>query len=402
MTNSMPETSPMTSGHGIPVDLSMIETELTKLWGPAARRAGGPEVERPNMTRVALANLIVASTNEFLSHYEPVLQTVVHRRPCRTIVLNLSVDDGPVDRVSAEVDALCHLPAPGRPQVCSERIRLTTAPCSESLLTGATRSVLDSSLPTILWWIGDPRPRMDLFVDLAQEIDKLIIDVPRDVEEGVPAIQAALGHAELPQVRDVAWYGITGWRMMIASFFDEPESRQRLHAIRSVRIVAVAHDRRRPPRSAVWLTAWLSGQLGWTPDACRRTNSNGEVHATFHGPHGPIEVQLVLQTEQNVPFSRVLRVELVAGTGDDRWTYRLQRPNYRAREVRVEVEGPGCCPLPQTILLPEIDLARRLAAAIEASRQDPPFQRARLPALWLFGGIDTPSDLPGSDVAPLQ
>ena len=35
------------SGQGIPVEPGQIEAELTRLWGPAAERAGGPELESP-------------------------------------------------------------------------------------------------------------------------------------------------------------------------------------------------------------------------------------------------------------------------------------------------------------------------------------------------------------------
>ena len=47
------------SGQGIPVDPGRVEDELSNLWGPAAERAGGPELENPSVTRVVLANLVV-------------------------------------------------------------------------------------------------------------------------------------------------------------------------------------------------------------------------------------------------------------------------------------------------------------------------------------------------------
>ena len=59
----MAQTDAMTdsflAGQGIPVDLRHVETELTKLWGPAAEQAGGPELENPHVTRIVLANLVV-------------------------------------------------------------------------------------------------------------------------------------------------------------------------------------------------------------------------------------------------------------------------------------------------------------------------------------------------------
>ena len=54
------DTASFLEGQGIPVDLPRIEIELAKLWGPAAGQIGGPEIENPHVTRIVLANLVVA------------------------------------------------------------------------------------------------------------------------------------------------------------------------------------------------------------------------------------------------------------------------------------------------------------------------------------------------------
>ncbi len=113
-------------GQGIPVNLHEIETEMTKLWGPAAEQVGGPELENPHVTRIALANLVVACLDGDGESLGGVLETVIARYPCRAIVVLGSNDPG--RRIAAEVSALCHLPAPGLPQVCSERIVLRAGP----------------------------------------------------------------------------------------------------------------------------------------------------------------------------------------------------------------------------------------------------------------------------------
>src|SRR5687767_5780061 len=114
------------SGQGIPVDPHDIEAALPRLWGPAAERVGGPSPENPNVTRIVLANLVVATRMADAPRLDGVLDTLTARFPCRAIVL-LRTDE-PDRRVSAEVSALCHLPAPGMPQVCSERIVLSAGP----------------------------------------------------------------------------------------------------------------------------------------------------------------------------------------------------------------------------------------------------------------------------------
>src|SRR5438270_7211399 len=121
-------------GQGVPVDPHDIEAELTRLWGPAAERAGGPDLEHPTVTRVVLANLVVGSKRADAERIDGTLDTVVQRYPSRAIVLRQTDEAG--RQVSAEVSALCHLPAPGMPQVCSERIVLRAGPEGLDLLPG--------------------------------------------------------------------------------------------------------------------------------------------------------------------------------------------------------------------------------------------------------------------------
>ncbi len=144
------------SGQGIPVEPGQIEAELIRLWGPAAERAGGPDLENPNVTRIVLANLVVEAGPDCPDRLEATLDTVVARHPCRSIVLRRT--DEPGRKVGAEVAALCHMPSGDRPQVCSERIVLRAGPEALDLLPGAVRPLLEANLPFVLWWTGDPRP----------------------------------------------------------------------------------------------------------------------------------------------------------------------------------------------------------------------------------------------------
>jgi hypothetical protein len=50
----------------------------------------------------------------------------------------------------------------------------------------------------------------------------------------------------------------------------------------------------------------------------------------------------------------------------------------------VETAAANSCCLPRVIEAPELDPARRIAAALESSRLDPPFQKALPIALWLM------------------
>ena len=74
------------TGHGVAVPLGEIETALTQLWGPAAEREGGPPLDHPTVTRVALANLVVGALDDPTDRVGSLLQAVLSSYPSRAIV----------------------------------------------------------------------------------------------------------------------------------------------------------------------------------------------------------------------------------------------------------------------------------------------------------------------------
>jgi len=378
------------AGQGIPVEPGQVETELMKLWGPAAEQAGGPELENPHVTRIALANLVVECLAGSCESLCGVLETVIARFPCRAIVLRGS--DEPGRRIAAEVSALCHLPAPGLPQVCSERIVLRGGPNAIDLLPGAVRPILEAELPIVLWWTGDPRRHEALFRDLADECSRLILDLP-DPGADVEALRLGLDPALCPFSRDVAWFGLARWRELVAQFFDPPCPSKALGRIDAVHITAFAppSEANRTPRIAVWLAAWLAGQLGWEPQGqpgLDTSSAESALHAEFLGPPGTITVRITTRPDHSGSISepRVMGVTITAKGPEGRGAevFSLVRPAIDSTAVRVDAESVELCRLPRLVEAPELDPARRIAAALESSRIDPPFHNALPIALWLL------------------
>jgi glucose-6-phosphate dehydrogenase assembly protein OpcA len=388
----MAQTDAMTdsflAGQGIPVDLGQVETELTKLWGPAAAQAGGPELENPHVTRIALANLVVESFSGCGESLCGVLDTVLAQFPCRAIVMVKS--DDPERKIAAEVSALCHLPAPGMPQVCSERIVLRAGSNALDLVPGAVRPLLEAELPFILWWTGDPREHEALFRDLGDECSRLILDLP-DPGTPIEALRLGLDPAVCRFTRDIAWFGLARWRELVAQLFDPPCPHEALGRIDSVHIEAVARETGRTPRVAAWLTAWLAGQLGWKPHGRPGSDTSASgtaLHAEFLGPQGTITVRITTTTAEaaSAPEPRVMAVTLTAREHDGHAAevFRLARPAMDATAVRIDAHSEELCRLPRLVEAPELDPAHRVAAALESSRVDRPFQNALPIALWLL------------------
>jgi glucose-6-phosphate dehydrogenase assembly protein OpcA len=321
-----------------------------------------------------------------------VLETVIAQFPCRAIVLRGSAD--PERRIAAEVSALCHLPAPGRPQVCSERILLRAGPNAIDLVPGAVRPLLEAELPMILWWTGDPRRHEALFRDLADECSRLILDLP-DPGADVEALRLGLDPAVCPFSRDVAWFGLARWRELVAQFFDPPCPREALGRIDTVHITAFAPaaEANRTPRIAVWLAAWMAGQLGWKPQGrpgLSPSSAESAMHAEFLGPRGTITVRITTRPDHSGSISepRVMGVTITAQGPEGRGAelFSLVRPAIDSTSVRVDAESVELCRLPRLVEAPELEPARRIAAALESSRIDPPFQKALPIALWLLEG----------------
>jgi glucose-6-phosphate dehydrogenase assembly protein OpcA len=384
----MPEATSVSflEGHGIPVDLRNIETELSNLWGPAAEQVGGPELENPNVTRIVLANLVVECLDGDGESLGPVLETVIARFPCRAIVVIGS--DNHERHINAEVSALCHLPAPGMPQVCSERIVIRSGPKAIDLIPGAVRPLLEADLPMVLWWTGDPRAHERLFRDLADECSRLILDLP-DLGTEAGALRLGLDATICQCSRDSAWFGLARWRELVAQFFDPRCNFESLKRIESVQIEALSSDPARPPRMAIWLAAWLAGQLGWKPQGqpvVAAGDSGRILQARFDGPAGNIAVDIVTRPHPAglAAAPRLVGITITTRAPRGAERFRLYRPESDSPAVRVEAEAPNSCSLPRLIDAPELDPARRVAAALESSRLDPPFQKALPIALWLM------------------
>jgi glucose-6-phosphate dehydrogenase assembly protein OpcA len=397
MISTGPSTDSFLEGQGIPVELPNIETELAKLWGPAAEQAGGPELDNPHVTRIVLANLVVACLNGDGDSFGPVLETVIARFPCRAIVL-LGSDDA-ARRINAEVSALCHLPAPGLPQVCSERIVLRVGANAVDLVPGAVRPLLEADLPMVLWWTGDPRAHEVLFRDLADECARLVLDLP-DPGAAAAAVRLGLDRSLCPFSRDSSWFGITRWRELIAQFFDPPGLRPSLLSIATVEIEVLSVDASRTPRLAIWLAAWLAGQLGWKSiERPRRLAAGAEAVLTARFASPSHEVTLKIVTRPPEPSGAVASPQIArvtirsqrdgATVGE---TFEIHRPVPDSPVVLVEAEACDACRLPRLIELAELDPACRIAAALESSRVDPPFDRAVPIALWLLEADELPAN----------
>jgi glucose-6-phosphate dehydrogenase assembly protein OpcA len=369
-------------GQGIPVELAEVEDTLDRLWGPAAAKAGGPELENPAVTRVALANVVVVLLGPDRPGLEETIGAITSRYPSRLIVLRSSPDSG--RRLEAEVSAQCHLPSPGRPQVCSEVIILRTPPEGCDLLPGAVRSLRESELHSVLWWCDDPRSAPDMFTQLAEGSTRVIFDRP-DPESDPAAVASASWNDPDSKVRDLAWFGLTPWRERIADLFDPPATSE-LTRIASIRIRSQADSIKRTPRAAAWLVAWLAGQLRWEPVGSPVEKGAGQLEATFQGPGGPVTIRIDTDRADVGPLARIVEVELgLPCDAKPNGAVRVHRAGPETCEVQIALADRSEPTFPRMVVAPEYNASSLVSAALLSDRNDPPYRRALPIALWLLG-----------------
>ena len=318
----------------------------------------------------------------------PVVEAVITRYPCRAIVVRGS--DDPERRITAEVSALCHLPDPGLPQVCSERIRAPRRPeC------GGPRGRRGAAL-------ARGRPAAGALVDHRSAVER----GPRSVTWAMsargscsifpirgprpPPCGLGLDPAICPCSRDTAWFGLTRWRELVAQFFDPslpsrdaqpdrlapdrgPLSRsQQAPAPGDLAGCLAGGTARLETARAAGQPGHLVGQL--VPRGVPRSPGNPR-----RGDRHPGGSSQRCRRRQAWSASRSRR----AGP-EGVETFCLSRPSPDSPDVRIAAKAPDYCRLPSMVRAPELDPARRVAAALDASRFDRPFENARPIALWLL------------------
>jgi glucose-6-phosphate dehydrogenase assembly protein OpcA len=246
---------------GTPVEIGKIEQELKKLWqeGEGA------------MTRASLMNLAAYSEQPgSLNENTQLMAKITEDHACRAIVIEADCD-AEEQRVSAWINAHCHVSRTGKKQVCSEQISFLLKGGCTKQLPSIILSNLDSDLPFYLWWQGELHDPMD--AQLWEWVDRFIYDSCgwNNFPAQMALVETAQREAKQRLVLcDLNWTRLDKLRFALAQFFDHPASHHRLAKITKVRIDFAPGFR----STALLFVGWLAAQLNWHIDAVK---SSGEL-----------------------------------------------------------------------------------------------------------------------------
>ncbi len=360
------------------IDPVEVEHALAEMWAAAE-----PDGEKAIATRVCTANLIVVADADRQHDIFNVLGELSPLYPTRTIVVLLEEDGRDISdcvtRVS--VSAVCHVPQPDRPQICCEQVVLRGPLADDADLDRTLLTMLEADLPRMFWWTIDPASRPKLLARLTTLADRLIIDagiagfkaLTPAHERNAPPVLMSLPLAGRPHVwrcpvRELGWYRTGRIRELIAQLFDDApaDSFGRIHRIEA-RMAGASSEQR---VDALWLAAFLGGQLNWRP-----TRLAGPNRYEFASEQGTVQVSIE---------------HLAGGTGladltiaAENHTFALSRRLSAADEYRIEIGDENVCRMPRSVQLRPLARGDALASAMAGRPVDAAFNRAAPLAAWM-------------------
>lgn len=348
-----------------PVDVDQALTSLWEVAGHEPDSQAGPEAK----TRVCMANLVLVARAGDWNDLSIVLADLAREYPTRTLVLLL--DDpsmagrGP-GQVIANVSSVCHIPQPGRPQVCCEQVVLRTASADGAGLDRVILPLIASDVPLLAWWTVDPAACGDLLTTMRQSSDRLIFDAGLAGFGGLPDAGRCV-------TRELGWFRSYRWRELVAQLFDEAEP-ETIRSIESVTLTfrgGAAMER----IDAVWMVSFMAGQLGWTTGRVL-----GPGHFEFHSATGDLQVVL---RDQAGSGEGLVSFEVRAGNSH----FAFARCREGSDEFRIMISDEKTCRMPRSVQIRRRERADSLAVALTGRAVDLSFDRAAPLAAWMAQAI---------------
>jgi glucose-6-phosphate dehydrogenase assembly protein OpcA len=303
-----------TSKLGQPVPVGRISNELKKLW----ETGGGAS------TRASLINFAIycRSTEELEANTELISEFTRHHA-CRALLVAV-IRNAPENRISAWINAHCHLSRAGAKQICCEQISFLLEGEIKGRLTNIVFGNLDSDLPLYFWWQGDLSENLN--PHLWTWIDRLIVDSACWKNPKAQFTRLKQSFAENKArltLRDLNWTRSLYIRQAFSAIFDAPDDLPQLSLLRRLTITHAPDSR----STAVFLAGWFAGQLQWTLKSespiVFTAVDGGEIAVDLQSAPGPALAGATATTESATysvareAGSRVLHARIQHQDGND-------------------------------------------------------------------------------------
>jgi glucose-6-phosphate dehydrogenase assembly protein OpcA len=303
------------SWDAVELDTSMVDRELERLWAEIDARRNQNRKRRPSAEnevghmRASTLNLIVAV--ESLSdavEVELMISQLSELTPSRTVILVRSPEHAESPTLTVKIAVHQHEASKGRPGVQFECMTIGVKGEPSTSLASVASSLLVPELPIFLWWCGPSLPKGDLFEELTEISDRIVIDTATLSSRGRTLIELArlVQRSKAgPKATDFAWTRLMPWRQVVAQFFDSVSAQQSLETIDEVLIIYERQAKAKTSglTSALLAAGWLSTRLGWqAPGELVRTHNGWRITLRAGKPGRRREVMLRLQASEQSEY----------------------------------------------------------------------------------------------------
>ena len=301
-----------TAAFGQPVEIGQIGRALKKLW----------ETDAGATTRASLVNFaIVCRGIEAMERNTEVISEFTSQHACRALLVGIAPNGADEPRVSAWINAHCHLSRAGAKQICCEQISFLFEGHSESRIANTLFANLDSDLPLYLWWQGEFPDPID--ETLWSWVDRLIYDSQewKDARAQFTLLRESIERAQAHLILcDLNWARSLHLRQALSQMFDHPDNLALLDDLKSITIAHAPENR----STALLLTSWFAAQLKF-----KNATPTGSGF-TFQREEGaPITFDLRVEAGRSISLC-----EIVSGHGSIR-VQRDQQGDFFRVEVRL-------------------------------------------------------------------
>jgi glucose-6-phosphate dehydrogenase assembly protein OpcA len=301
-----------TTAFGQPVEIDQISRALKKLW----------ETDAGATTRASLVNFaIVCRGLEAMQRNTSVISEFTSQHACRALLVGIA-PNGSEPRVSAWINAHCHLSRAGAKQVCCEQISFLFEGHAESWLANTLFANLDSDLPLYLWWQGEFSDPVD--ETLWAWVDRLIYDSQEwtDLRQQFALLHNSIERAQSHLILcDLNWARSLHLRQALAQMFDHPDNLAMLDNLRTITIAHAPENR----STALLLMSWFAAQLGFTDPA-----PSGSGFRFQQESGGAVTIEL-----RSEPGRSISLCEITSGSGSIS-VHRDQQGDFFRVEVRLK------------------------------------------------------------------
>lgn len=366
--------------------VGFIESHLARLWsggggdGTTVTEKGGA---LPH-ARASVLNLIVNVPDADAAGR--VLRTMVglgFRHPSRAIVLVADPHAGG-PTLDASVSAHCH-PKNGGEQVCYEEVALTVRGEAAEHLDGIVAPLLIHDLPTHVWWPGSPPFNDQIFDQVVELGDRLVID-SSDFANLLLGFRRLAGLRRRSGIADLSWRRIAWWQELTAQFFDGPRFRRYLPNLNRVRIMyALPSEGADAPASplaqALLYAGWIASRLDWKRHATASRLQNGALQLVLDGRYAMVDLEVEGVPAHSIPPGELVSVHLQARGETGAGEFIVDR---EANEATVATNADGMTALLRRMRMEPPTESELLAGTLVGERKDPVYEAAvRAAAVFL-------------------